>query len=204
MIAPKKSATRKPKRKPAIKASASIQLRIALCYITPPIWRMVVVPDTVTLAKLHYIIQIAMGWENCHLHSFEVNGIRYTDPDLDPDDEMGMESELHVRLGDLVRAKVKTFEYEYDFGDGWRHEITICDVLPIAPSTKHPICLDGARACPPEDSGSFHGYTSILEALKAKKRSVEQQDLLDWLGEGYDPERFDREAVNRCLARLKV
>ncbi|MCP5487634.1 MAG: plasmid pRiA4b ORF-3 family protein [Verrucomicrobia bacterium] len=186
------------------KGLKNIQLTIALKYIRPTIWRRVIVPATCTLAKLHDIIQIAMGWQDCHLHAFEVDGKRYTSPAFDADNEMGMESEDNVRLSDLVWKKVKTFGYEYDFGDSWLHELTIEKTLPIDSSAKRPICLAGARACPPEDCGSFPGYTNILKALKAKKKSASQVELLDWLGDDYDPESFNIDMVNHLLMMLKV
>jgi len=203
MNALKSSVTSKP-RKPAVKATASIQLMVRLSYIAPPIWRRLVVPDTCTLAKLHEIIQITMGWEERHLHSFEVNGIRYTDPELDPENEMGMENERRVRLSDLVRERVDIFGYEYDFGDGWLHQIAIEKVVPGDPVVKYATCLEGARACPPEDCGSFPGHANILKALKAKRKSTEQKELLEWLGDSYDPELFNLIAVNQRLARLKI
>jgi hypothetical protein len=44
----------------------------------------------------------------------------------------------------------------------------------------------------------------ILEALKAATKTDEQKELLEWLGDGYDPERFDLDAVNRQLAGGKI
>ena len=111
-----------------------------------------------------------------------------------------MENENRA-LSRTVAGKVKTkFMYEYDFGDSWEHEIVVEKFLPFDPAAKHPVCLGGARACPPEDCGGFSGYMDILEALKASKKTAEQKELLEWLGGGYDPERFDADEVNRRLS----
>jgi len=200
MIAP----NTKKSGKPTVDVKQNIQIKIALRYIKPPIWRRVIVPDNCTLAKLHDIMQLTMGWQDCHLHAFEVAGERFTGQECDPENEMGMENESSIRLSDIVRAKVKKFGYEYDFGDGWLHEITVEKVLPIDPSTKHPVCTGGARACPPEDCGSYPGYGNILKALIVASKSEEQKELLEWLGDGYDPEYFDLDAVNSRLKKLKV
>jgi len=84
-------------------------------------------------------------------------------------------------------------------GKDGEHEIGVEKILPIDPQAKYPVCLAGARACPPEDCGSFPGYCDILKALKASDRTQEQEELLEWLGDGYDPARFDLEAVNQRL-----
>jgi hypothetical protein len=110
------------------------------------------------------------------------------------------ENENTTFVGAVLVRKGQKLLYEYDFGDSWEHEIVVEKMLPFDPRAKYPACLDGARACPPEDCGSFPGYMGILEALKAPKKTEEQKELLEWLEEGYDPERFDLEAVNRRLA----
>ena len=58
-----------------------LQLRVQLVGITPAIWRQVLVPDTITLVKLHKVLQVAMGWLDLHLHEFNINGVRYGQPD---------------------------------------------------------------------------------------------------------------------------
>ena len=177
-------------------AKKVIQFKVILKYIRPPIWRRIVLPDNITLGQLHDVIQVAMGWQNCHMHAFHFGDVRYTSQQAS---EMGMENEEFVFLGRVIRRPKQKFVYEYDFGDSWLHEIVVEKVLSIDPQAKYPVCLAGARACPPEDCGSFSGYCGILDALKASKKNDDQKELLDWLGDGYDPERFDLEAVNRWL-----
>lgn len=182
-----------------LRAEKAIQFKVALKYIRPTIWRRVVLPDNFTLGELHAVIQMAMGWQNCHMHAFRFGDVRYTSEQASESGEMGMENEETVFLSRVVTGAKQKFEYEYDFGDSWLHEIVVEKTLPFDPQAKYPVCLAGARACPPEDCGSFPGYMSILEALKTPEKSDEQEELLEWLGDGYDPERFDVEAVNRRL-----
>jgi len=178
----------------------AIQFKVTLKYIKPPIWRRVVLPDNCTLGDLHDAIQVAMGWYNCHLHAFRFGDVHYSSRESSEMEDMGMENEETVLLSQVVTRPKQKFIYEYDFGDSWEHEIVVEKILPIDPQAKYPICVAGARACPPEDCGSVPGYFSILEALRATKKTEEQKELLEWLEDGYDPERFDLDAVNRRLS----
>lgn len=191
--------TRKTKKvRPAGKV---IQFKVQLRYLRPPIWRRVVLPHNATLGDLHEVIQLTMGWYNCHMHSFRIGGVDYTSRDASEMDEMDMENEERVPLADIVTRAKQKFIYEYDFGDSWEHEIVAEKFLPFDPATNTPLCLGGARACPPEDCGGFPGYQDILDALGAKKPTKEQKELLEWVGEEYDPEHFDIDLVNRRLDR---
>lgn len=191
------TATRKAK--PAGPAGKAIQFKVQLRFIRPPIWRRVVLPDNATLGDLHQVIQVAMGWQNYHMHSFRIGGLHYTGADAAEMEDMDMENEERVPLAEVVSHAKQKFIYEYDFGDSWEHEIIAEKFLPLDPAAQYPVCLGGARACPPEDCGSFPGYMNILEALNAKKPTLDQKKLLEWVGEEYDPERFDLDAVNRRL-----
>lgn len=181
-------------------AEKAIQFKVALRYIRPPIWRRIVLPDNYTLGQLHDAIQVAMGWQDYHMHAFRFGDVHYTSQQAYEMGEMDMENEETVFLNRVVTRAKQKFIYEYDFGDSWLHEIIAEKMLPFDPQTKYPICSAGARACPPEDCGSFPGYCDILKALKASKKTGAQKELLEWLGNGYDPERFDLEAVKRQLA----
>ena len=190
------------KKKTVRPAEKAIQFKVQLRYLRPPIWRRVVLPDNATLGDLHEAIQIAMGWYNCHLHCFRIGGMHYTGREAAEMDDMDMENEERVPLADVVTCAKQKFSYEYDFGDSWEHEIVVEKLLSLDPATNYPVCLGGARACPPEDCGSFPGYEDILEALDAKNPTDDQQELLEWVGEDYDPERFDLDLVNRRLGTL--
>ncbi len=172
------------------------QLKITLRGSKPPIWRRTQVRGDTTLAKLHVIFQIVMGWTNSHLHQFIVHGAEYGVPD--PDYDMDIEDEKRVKLGELIFAEKEKLIYEYDFGDSWEHEILVETILPIEKGLHYPICLKGKRACPPEDCGGIWGYSEFLEAIEDVNHP-EHDDMLEWIGGEFDSEEFDVESINREL-----
>ena len=174
---------------PARSTGASVyQLEVTLLDTKPPIWRRVLVDGGSTLDHLHDVIQAAFGWWDYHLHEFEVGRVRYAVPD--PDDDWGepRRDERGVRL-DAIAAEGSSFLYTYDFGDGWDHRIVVEKVLPAAGITV-PACLDGRRACPPEDCGGTGGYRELLEILRDPTHP-EHQTRREWLGHDFDSEAFD-------------
>lgn len=184
------------------------QLKISLKWSKPPIWRRVVVRGDMTLDRLHYLIQIAMGWMNCHLHQF-IGGSGfartfYGQPDPEFAD-MGGETlnEKRYTVADLAPAAKRKFIYEYDFGDGWQHDVVAEKILPPDSTFKHPVCLAGANACPPEDCGGIHGYYNLLEIL-ADPKHPEHADMKEWIGGELNTEEFSVEDVNAALKRLKA
>lgn len=175
------------------------QIKITLDGSKPPIWRRLRVPDC-TLQELHDVVQLAMGWMNCHLHEFQAGKERFSSADMDdfdPDDEASDES--NVRLSDLVEQGHKKLQYWYDFGDDWRHTIAIEKTLDAAADNEYPTCTAGARACPPEDVGGIWGYYDLLEALADTKHD-RHEELVEWLGDEFDPEEFDVDRINQQLS----
>lgn len=174
------------------------QLRISLADVSPPVWRRVLLPGAFTLDRVHRVIQYAMGWQDLHLHSFEVGGQQYGEPD--PVGELVLRDELDTRL-DAVTGKGDLFRYTYDFGDWWEHEVTVEDVFVAEPDERYPMCVDGARACPPEDVGGGAGYHELREALDDPTH-LRHEQARSWLGRELDPERFDPARVTTLLRRL--
>ena len=175
------------------------QLKITLRDIKPPIWRRVQVKDC-SLAKLHEIIQVCMGWEGYHLYAFEVGGEDYGEPD--PNGMMETEDSRRLKLSQLVAQGVKKFTYTYDFGDDWQHILQIEKTLPAEAGVHYPRCTAGKRACPPEDCGGSWGYPDFLEAIQNPEHP-EHEDRLEWIGEDFDPEAFDLDAVNEELGATR-
>ena len=145
--------------------AGALSLKVTLRDIKPPVWRRIWVPGSTTLAGLHVAIQAAMGWYNCHLHDFDVGGMRYGDPDGANDFDDDLEDENRLRLSALVKSGVNRFRYTYDYGDRWQHEILIEKAPPSGPAGALPACVAGQRNCPPEDSGGPWGYAELLEIL---------------------------------------
>jgi len=184
-------------------AKASVyQLKVTLDGIEPPIWRRLLVPSNITLDQFHGVIQVAMGWTNSHLHQFIVGKKYYGMLNNDEmDDELETIDERLYTLAQIATHKGALVVYQYDFGDNWEHLIIVEEILP-AEKKSQPRCLDGARACPPEDVGSTCGYEDFLKAIKNPKHK-EHKAMLDWAGGKFDPEALSVEAVNRTLKELQ-
>jgi len=183
------------------KSNLLFQFKITLLGTKPPIWRRVQVRDG-SLGDLHEHIQTALGWENCHMHQFLIDGVRYGRPTSeDFDFGLEMENEDTVRLSQIVPKKGRPFrfKYEYDFGDGWEHEVLFEGYPAVEPKTKYPHCLEGARSCPPEDVGGVGGYEEFLEAL-ADPKHEQHDELLEWSGP-FDSEKFDPKEATKHMKR---
>ncbi len=174
------------------------QLRVTLRGVQSSIWRRIQVSEDATLAQLHRILQIVMGWEDCHLHQFVIGGRNYSVPD--PEDELyerKVIDERGVRLQKVVSGVGTKFEYEYDFGDGWHHELFLEAIVKVEPGAEYPRCLAGERSAPPEDVGGPPGYEHYLRALGDTVHE-EHEELLGWRGP-FDPNSFSLDAVNERL-----
>ncbi len=180
------------------------QLKITLCYSKPPIWRRVVVRADMKLHHLHRVIQVAMGWTESHMHQFRLGRVYYGMTELEPGGLGGDTlNEKKFTVADLAPAPKKKFIYEYDFGDSWEHEVLVEKVLPPDPAFKHPVCLAGANAGPPEDCGGIGGYYDLLEAL-ADPKHEQHEEMKEWIGDEWDASRFNLAAINAGLKRLKA
>jgi hypothetical protein len=187
-----------PKEEKKTSEIASVyELKVTLADSRPPIWRRFQVESAVTLQQLHLILQIVMGWRNCHLHGFRIPQpvLRGSGRRLLPIEEGDEES---TRLADLLRRPKDRLVYDYDFGDDWEHELVLEAVVPRSSTARYPIVLGGRRACPPDDVGGIPGYYHFLEAIKDPKHP-EHEGRVAWGGENFDPARFDLQAVNRAL-----
>jgi hypothetical protein len=208
------------------KARSAYQLKVTLKGMRPPVWRRVVVPGRFDLEELHWVIQIAMGWTNSHLHQFvfkvpreaprpsdmsrwmagefaiRLSAIRgervFSDPSFELED---IEDEAKVSLDELSLSERDKFRYEYDFGDGWDHDVLVEKIAPIERSATYPRCLAGRRRCPPEDCGGPWGYGEMLEAL-GDPAHERHREFVEWIGGDFDPERFDLAAVNAAMAAV--
>jgi Plasmid pRiA4b ORF-3-like protein len=176
------------------------QLKVTLRHVRPPIWRRLRVPGAVALGRLHHALQIALGWTDSHLHQFRVGDAGYGMPDPHDDWGTGTIDESNVRLEQVAKVRAKLI-YEYDFGDGWEHDVLVEAVEPATDRDVLPVCLDGRRACPPEDCGGPHGYANLLESL-ADPKHPDHDDMKEWIGPDFAAEHFDLEQVNEELRAL--
>lgn len=164
------------------------RIKLTLRGIKPPIWRRIEVASDTTLGDLAPVLEAAMGWLGGHLHMFEINGVTYgtPDPDWDTDDL----DENKYRLGDVLPTVGAKMTWDYDFGDGWQHNVLVEAIEPAATDVLYPRCLAGKRACPLEDCGGPPGYADILTVI-ADPSNPANADLRDFVPLDYDSEHFD-------------
>lgn len=173
-------------------------IKIQLAHISkPPIWREILVSDETSLYLLHCCIQGAMGWYNSHLHQFIIGGQYYgiPHPDYDPD----MKDARKVALKKVLKKPKDALQYEYDFGDGWLHHVSLVAILPAEKSKIYPILLKGKGACPPEDCGGPYGYENLKDILKNPEHE-EFEEMTDWIGDDFDPNEFDLSEHQSAMA----
>ena len=184
------------------------RLLITLDDLRPPVRRRIEVPLVHRRDGLHQVIQAAMGWENCHLYEFRAggrDGPAYGVPD--PDGVFTESDPLPARkasLADLLAqrtSKARAFTYVYDFGDDWRHSVKLEAIAAADPEALYPRLLLAERACPPEDVGGPWGYADYLEAI-ANPAHPNHADMIEWRGEGFDPETADEAAIRTRLKRI--
>ncbi len=190
------------KRHAAHKSDVIYQFKVNLKESHPPIWRRIQVPDC-TLGELHEVLQVVMGWEDCHLHQFIVRGEYYGPLDHeDREREMEKGDEVKISISQVAKTGRKVrFIYEYDFGDSWQHEILLEKILESEPNVAYPCCIEGARECPPEDVGGLLGYAEFLE-VNSDPNHESHAKMAEWIGGRVNFEKFSVDKVNRELGEL--
>ena len=175
-----------------------VELYIEVQDIKPLIWRRLLVPLTITLPKLHDILQITLGWTDSHLHSFTFGERSFSMPYDEFFGELEMEDERRKTLGAVLGRDRGEFSYLYDFGDSWRCRIRVTPRPDADPDWSYPLCVGGARAVPPDDVGGTTGYERFLEVIRDPQHE-EHEETLVWIGGAFDPEGFDLNVVNRIV-----
>ena len=140
-----------------------------------------------------------MGWTNSHLHQFIKNDTFYT-VKLSVDDfwdDLNNVDYRNVRLNDILNKEKESIVYEYDFGDGWEHDIILEKIVTLDKTSTLPVCLSGKMNCPPEDCGGIWGYSDMLKIIKDPGHA-EYNDYMDWLDGKFDPEYFNKDEHRHC------
>jgi len=181
-------------RKLAKRPSATLQLHIELRGTNPKVWRRVLVPETITLAKLHAVIQAVFGWSGGHLHEFNVGDERFGTPDPEYDPPGSVRSERTTRLASAL-GSARTMNYVYDFGDNWQHRIKVERTVTLDPHLDLPLCVAGANATPPDDCGGVYGYHDFVAAV-SDPTHPEHAEMSEWIGRPWDPTAFDVDSAN--------
>jgi hypothetical protein len=186
------------------------ELRITLQEIRPPIWRLLQVPNTLPLNRLHDALQTVIGWTDSHLHRFEKDGKHWGVPEEDEDDGAETIDESRTTIGAVLTTPGDSMLYVYDYGDNWRHSVELEKILP-ASEVVRPVCLGGERHCPPEDVGGVPGYAEFLEVV-FEPGHEEYEHYVRWAGGPsplnrsvgrFQPEEFNIMAVNDALSRMR-
>jgi hypothetical protein len=180
-----------------------IKTTITIADIEPLIWRRIMLPRELNFAQLHEVIQAAFGWTDSHLHQFVVGGLVVGALEFD-EDQLGERkileaTEIALRDLDFYHFPHPRILYEYDFGDSWLHWIEFGPQMPSEDGIKYPICIDGARHCPPEDVGGPRGYEDFLKAWRDPTHP-EHRAMKTWAGRSFDPEAFDIAKTNKAIA----
>jgi hypothetical protein len=182
----------------------SYVLHISLTFSDPLIWRRVQVPGSISLATLHHVIQVSMGWSDSHVHQFLVGKISYA-PTLGSGTikENERYDERNYKLQDLEEGMQFMFAYLYDAGDIWEHEIRLEEVVISQQELPEPVLLSGEQACPPETMSDIHEYQSLLTSLEDSSRSSRKKlaELTD--SSSFDPDYFDLDDARHRLQGLK-
>jgi hypothetical protein len=172
------------------------ELEVVLRGVKPRIYRTLSIPGNRTLADLHCCLQDAFGWQNYHLHEFTFDHMVFGEPS-DEEDSVVIADNI-VSLDDLALKVGNKIEYVYDFGDDWVHSIRVKTREKLDGETAWPLpclCIDGARAAPPEDCGGIEAYKTMLKELEPPLFASGKKKIK------WNPESFDKEAVNKKLAR---
>ncbi len=182
--------------------SKILQLKITLKHTDPEVFRIVQIPSVLNFHELHIVIQLVVLWENSHLHEFKFKEYRISELFEDSDDEWsdGVIDSRSVIVGNVL-TKGDKLTYDYDFGDNWIHEIKVEKEFPDDPKIFYPRCIDGAMQSPPEGCGGIPGFYYLIELMNGEKND-EYDDMVDWLGEPFDPTEFDLEGINELLVEV--
>lgn len=170
-------------------------LKVTLRDVKPAVWRRVAVQSETPLPKFAHMLEAAMGWEGHHLHMFDVGGILFGRADEDADYQIDERCATMKHLLPKLQSKLL---WNYDFGDGWEHDVVVEAIESSQEGKRYPLCLEGKRACPPEDCGGVPGYGELLRVL-ADPDDDEHDHMVSWAPEGFDPAAFDIVAANRRM-----
>jgi len=187
-----------------MKRKIAYQFKIELLGVEPSIWRIIEVPSTYSFWDLHVAIQDAMGWLDYHLHSFSIVPPRKRKPVEigipDENGELKIQPGWEIPMTEFFNQPGDHARYDYDYGDGWSHNVTLLGIILQDNNKKYPNCSAGERACPPEDCGGVPGYYRLLESL-SKEGSEEYEEMVYWLSNHarnywpYNPNKFVPQAV---------
>lgn len=174
-------------------------LRIELLDVKPVIWRRLVVPGAIKMDRLHTVLRCAMGWDGGHIYDLAFRERNFGPPFDDPMSGQSIDEGKRVKLVTALQG-ARTFYYLYDISAGWEHRVKVERVLPGAELTLA-FCLDGERACPPDDMPDPQGYMDFMQALADPAHADHEEMARRYDGE-FDPAAFNADSVNAVLHNI--
>jgi len=172
-----------------------LQFKIVLDDIKPEIWRRIQIPSDYNFWGLHVAIHDSMGWLDYHLHHFDIRPKRKkkTYRIGIPDFEVTADQEeiypgWEIAVMEYFNVPGVEAKYEYDYGHSWVHNVKLEGYLCKEEGREYPYCMDGERACPPEDCGGVHGYNSLVNILSDKKHPGYKEYRI-WAGNNWMPDQ---------------
>lgn len=171
------------------------QIQVVLNNTKPKIWRRLLVNSDTLLVDFHRIIQTTMGWTNSHLHRFYDGKTDYAPKEFEIED---CKNSRTIKLNTILKKEKSKILYEYDFGDGWNHDIILEKIIRDEVIEQIPRCIKGNGHCPPEDCGGPWGFNELLQVI-ANPKHEDYESMVEWIGEKFDPDYFDIEEINQNL-----
>ena len=185
-------------------------IRISLKDVSPTVWRKLEIPSNIRLSHLAEILLYAMGWEGYHLYQFKKGQDIYNEPDEDDEDDMDFgfvvprykyHNSHEYSLAQVLAQKGDKMVLEYDFGDGWEHQVSLSKIEPYTDEEPpFPRLISGKNACPPEDCGGPWGYAALCQYYYTRKKDPnfpkEHYALVD---KHFNPEFFPLEEYQKDI-----
>ncbi len=174
-------------------------LRLSIVGATPPVWRRLIVRESMWLSRLHDSIQVIFDWFDYQTHAFNLDDLRFGNPLKR--ETLSIEDDRDVTLADLDLEHRDRFTYGYHFGEGWQVEIRVEKIGTVTKGVNYPTCTAGEHAGPPEDCGGLEAFHDMLACIKEPQTDL-GREWLEWLGPDYDPDECDLEKINKSLKKL--
>lgn len=188
------------------------RIRVSLNGTSRLIWREIEVPSDLTLEVLANILVDVMGWTGEHLFGFEHMKRHYCSSYEMKEGVVGNELDFSkYTISDILKKKGSEMKFEYDYGDGWEHDVEVIETREYGKHELRSIrFISGFGACPPEDCGGVWGYEELLEIREKKRKTKEDKERLDWYEMskeyGFDPddchEEYCKEKMRFWEAKL--
>jgi hypothetical protein len=174
------------------------RLAVEIDDVVPHVVRVIEVPVTMRLDDLHFVLQIAIGWQNGHPFEFRAGDQAWGLQDRDL--ELAAAPADQATLADVL-SHGDIFKYDFVLGEDWEHTVRLLSRGAVAPGQHYPHLVSAQCRCPPADIGGPVGYETYLRSI-ADPNSVDHEDMLDFDAPDFDPLVVDEAALRKNLEEL--